>query len=129
MTYSEKLKDPRWQKKRLEILERDEWTCQGCSATDKTLHIHHIRYDKRCNPWNYPDEMLMTLCEECHEWVYRTNKYGTKLTISGEILDHIHEYLNNSWDSGNKIHDDAIRSILCNEKFETTIHILPKEKE
>lgn len=27
-TYAEKLKDPRWQKRRLEIFERDDWTCQ-----------------------------------------------------------------------------------------------------
>ena len=30
MGYSEKLKDPRWQKKRLEILERDNFRCQYC---------------------------------------------------------------------------------------------------
>lgn len=30
MTYSQKLRDPRWQKKRLEILERDSFTCQHC---------------------------------------------------------------------------------------------------
>jgi len=28
LTYSEKLKDPRWQKKRLEILSRDNFTCE-----------------------------------------------------------------------------------------------------
>ncbi len=27
MTYAEQLKDPRWQKRRLEILQRDEWRC------------------------------------------------------------------------------------------------------
>ena len=26
MSYSDKLKDPRWQRKRLEIFERDNWT-------------------------------------------------------------------------------------------------------
>lgn len=28
--YKEKLKDPRWQKKRLQIFERDDWCCQKC---------------------------------------------------------------------------------------------------
>ena len=26
-TYKQKLKDPRWQKKRLKVLERDDWKC------------------------------------------------------------------------------------------------------
>ena len=40
--YSEKLRDPRWQKRRLEILERDAWQCQACLSTAKTLHVHHL---------------------------------------------------------------------------------------
>ena len=67
MTYSEKLKDPRWQKKRLEILERDNWACQRCFDTNSTLHIHHLYYDFKFDPWEYEDETLITLCEECHQ--------------------------------------------------------------
>ncbi len=65
--YSQKLKDPRWQKKRLEILERDEWTCQKCFDSDSTLVVHHRRYLPNANPWDYPDDLLLTLCEDCHE--------------------------------------------------------------
>lgn len=67
MTYAEKLKDPRWQKKRLHILELDEWTCRSCGSTTKTLNIHHALYRKFANPWDYPDWDLITLCEDCHE--------------------------------------------------------------
>lgn len=49
MSYLELLKDPRWQKRRLEILERDGWECQNCGGKDKTLHVHHKRY--RGKPW------------------------------------------------------------------------------
>jgi len=42
--YFEKFKDPRWQKKRLEIMERDQWTCQDCGSTDRSLNVHHMRY-------------------------------------------------------------------------------------
>lgn len=66
-SYSEKLKDPRWQKKRLEILERDKWTCQRCASTDITLHVHHFEYNPGKEPWEYPPESLITLCEDCHE--------------------------------------------------------------
>ena len=36
-TYTELLKDPRWQKKRLEIYERDNFTCNQCKNTKKTV--------------------------------------------------------------------------------------------
>lgn len=69
MTYSEKLRDPRWQKKRLKIMERDEFKCRLCGSGDKTLNVHHAYYRPKANPWDYPDEELTTLCEECHEVV------------------------------------------------------------
>lgn len=62
----EKYKDPQWQKKRLYILERDLWCCQACYSPDKTLHVHHRYYLENKEPWEYPDEALVTLCEECH---------------------------------------------------------------
>ena len=65
-TYSEKLRDPRWQRKRLEVLQRDDFTCQECSSTTKTLHIHHLDYEKGFEPWDYPLDYLVTLCEDCH---------------------------------------------------------------
>ena len=66
MTYAQKLKDPRWQKKRLEILERDRFTCIYCGDTKTTLHVHHTLYRKGADPWEYQHEFLMTLCEDCH---------------------------------------------------------------
>ena len=69
MTYAEKLKDPRWQKRRLEVLEAAGWKCQACEVTDKTLHVHHNFYRTRTHPWNYPDHALRVLCEDCHETV------------------------------------------------------------
>lgn len=66
-TYSEKLKDPRWQRRRLQILERDEWRCQGCSSASKTLHVHHRYYEAGKEPWEYADDALVTVCEDCHE--------------------------------------------------------------
>jgi 5-methylcytosine-specific restriction endonuclease McrA len=65
--YSEKLKDPRWQKKRLEIFERDGWCCLSCGRTNAPLSIHHLYYDFDLNPWDYLDTSLITLCMECHE--------------------------------------------------------------
>ena len=66
MKYSEKLKDPRWQKLRLEIFERDEWACQICGDTENMLAVHHTYYESQKDPWEYPLKSLITLCEDCH---------------------------------------------------------------
>ena len=67
MTYAEKLTDPRWQKKRLEILERDGWKCVACGDHKKTLHVHHGYYERGLDPWDYSSDTLWTLCVDCHD--------------------------------------------------------------
>lgn len=67
--YSEKLKDPRWQRKRLEILQRDNWCCTKCGNKEATLHVHHFQYSGE--PWEIDSSLLVTLCKHCHkiiEW-------------------------------------------------------------
>lgn len=71
--YSELLKDPRWQKKSLEILSADRWCCRNCESKTRTLHVHHLYYEKGCDPWDYPDGALITLCNECHEEAHKIN--------------------------------------------------------
>jgi 5-methylcytosine-specific restriction endonuclease McrA len=56
--YNEKLKDPRWQRRRLKIFERDNWTCQLCSRTDLELHVHHL-FRTTEDPWDEPDLHLV----------------------------------------------------------------------
>ncbi len=65
-SYLEKLKDPRWQRKRLQILERDKWTCLSCGDDRSTLHVHHREYCHDAQPWEYDDNQLETLCVNCH---------------------------------------------------------------
>lgn len=65
-TYAEKLRDPRWQKRRLEIFQRDDWTCQLCSRTDLELHLHHLHRTTE-DPWDEPDLHLLTVCRLCHD--------------------------------------------------------------
>ncbi len=59
--YWQKLKDPRWQKKRLIILERDGFKCRDCEDSNKSLNVHHCHY-----PWEISNELLLTVCEDCH---------------------------------------------------------------
>ncbi len=66
ISYSEKLLDPRWQKKRLEVFQRENFTCQFCGEKEKTLHVHHLCYSETRNPWDVDDYALMCLCTDCH---------------------------------------------------------------
>ena len=65
-TYAQQLRDPRWQKRRLEIFERDDWACCHCDAHGSELHVHHVRYKYGLKPWEYGDSDLRTLCKACH---------------------------------------------------------------
>jgi hypothetical protein len=64
--YGELLRDPRWQKKRLKILERDNFTCRDTGATDEELQVHHCWYAKG-PPWETPDAVLLTLSKSAHQ--------------------------------------------------------------
>lgn len=66
MTYADKLKDPRWQRLRLEVFDRDNWECKFCGDAGETLHVHHKSYSKTGNPWDSSVAELITLCVHCH---------------------------------------------------------------
>lgn len=59
MDYKEQIKDPRWQRRRLEILSRDNFACQICGDTDNTLHVHHLAYEQNKKIWEYDDWQLI----------------------------------------------------------------------
>ena len=69
-SYSDKMKDPRWQKKRLEVLDSAEWACACCQDSESTLHVHHKQYLKGREPWEYDNDQLDVLCEDCHKDVH-----------------------------------------------------------
>jgi hypothetical protein len=66
--YYAKLKDVRWQKTRLEVMQRDGFKCRRCHDDDETLNVHHCYYEWDNDPWNYPLSSLVTLCETCHAY-------------------------------------------------------------
>lgn len=77
--YAEKLKDPRWQRLKSKVLERDNFTCLTCDGTDRTLHVHHGYYEWGLEPWEYPEWSLWTLCDQCHDFATFEYKYLKKL--------------------------------------------------
>lgn len=89
-TYSEKLKNANWQKKRLEVLSRDNWTCLSCGRNclneGLCAHVHHIKYLPNLEPWEYENNYLATYCELCH---------NTEHLIGGQINEILIELIRN----------------------------------
>lgn len=94
--YSEQLKDPRWQRKRLEIMQRDNFTCQLCGDKLTTLNVHHKKYNNDCKPWEYDNDTLVTICEHCHFEVEELKK-------SIKDFSSIKVYKSVGWPSGTRI--------------------------
>lgn len=65
-SYAEVLKNGNWQRKRLEIMQRDGFKCGICDA-ENNLHVHHLYYEKGRKPWEYENNALVTVCAECHD--------------------------------------------------------------
>jgi 5-methylcytosine-specific restriction endonuclease McrA len=65
--YKDALRDPRWQRKRLEIMNRDGWKCVKCGDGTREQQVDHLYYERGRDPWDYPSEALQTLCYICHE--------------------------------------------------------------
>lgn len=85
-TYGELLRHPKWQRRRLEIMSRDGFRCTKCSADDKTLNVHHRIYHKGAAPWEYQDDELATLCEDCHQGEHAPELDDATLAKLGRFL-------------------------------------------
>ena len=91
MSYQADLLDPRWQRKRLEIFQRDDFECIRCGAKDRTLTVHHRSYHLK--PWDCPNIDLETMCEPCHH-----NEHEGQPTLFAlrQMIERAHAAMN--WD-------------------------------
>lgn len=86
VSYSSKLQNPKWQRKRLEVLQRDDFCCKICKENNSALHVHHLKYNG--NPWESDIQELTTLCKDCHKLIHYledSGHIGWKL-ITKEII-------------------------------------------
>lgn len=88
-TYAEKLKDPRWQRIRLKVLERDNFKCVLCNNDQEELQVHHIKYSGE--PWTIPLDYLKTLCATCHRGLSFIEKELTFKEFPKKSFRHIEE--------------------------------------
>jgi hypothetical protein len=77
--YSDKLRNPKWQRKRLEVMQRDNFTCCLCGDSETELQVHHKSYEYGKEPHDYPLDNFQTLCKYCHDTVECFKKTGWRV--------------------------------------------------
>lgn len=92
-SYSDTLRDPMWQKKRLSILNRDKFSCILCGDKKTELHVHHKVYIKGRKPWEYSDDNFSTYCKYCHEIVESLKTVGQSVMSCNKVLLKNGEYM------------------------------------
>lgn len=85
MSYKQKLLDPRWQKVRLEILNRDSFSCVICHDKTTTLHVHHLKYTTD-DPWDAQESDLITCCKHCHSLFEYHSKHKDISIMVSEVM-------------------------------------------
>jgi len=84
MAYKDDLENINWQRRRLEIFERDNWTCQckSCEKLTDKMYVHHYLYFGDLKPWLYPNDMLIILCRNCHQKEQGRTELETNLSTT-----------------------------------------------
>lgn len=70
--YQQLLQTNEWKKKRLSVLERDNFKCRQCGQKNFNLQVHHTLYIEGRKPWEYLKKYLITLCGTCHQQEHDT---------------------------------------------------------
>lgn len=71
--YKNQLRTLNWKIKRFKILKRDNFCCLVCKSEDN-LQVHHTKYIQGRMAWEYPDDVLHTLCGGCHIKAHENTK-------------------------------------------------------
>lgn len=90
--YSEQIKSPKWQKKRLDILNLRGFKCEECGNEEQQLHIHHRFYIKGRKAWEYDNDVFQVLCENCHKSKHETKPTREIPKLYQEILTLLDEW-------------------------------------
>ena len=68
--YNKYLESEKWHNKRLKVLERADYLCEGCRENEAT-EVHHLSYK------HVFDELLFELvavCNSCHTFIHKEDK-------------------------------------------------------
>ena len=86
--WREQLRDVRWKRRRDELLRRSNWTCCECGTPltegHMDLQIHHVVYLSCLPAWDYPDELLVVVCDWHHK-----ERQAVEQAIYAEVGRHL----------------------------------------
>ena len=90
--YQSQLRQEEWKLRASEIKERDNYQCQAynCSTPKSQLQVHHLDYFNHKAPWEYPNDMLITLCEKCHRKEITRYKFEEGLFTALKMKGFLH---------------------------------------
>lgn len=92
VSYHALLALPEWHERRNQILARDEFKCRYCGRSrsafdpDCVLEVHHQHYIINRLPWDYPDELLITLCKPCHTKLHEQHRVFYYEDVGGRLV-------------------------------------------
>ncbi len=84
-SYLEMLRDPRWQRARLDTMQRAGFACERCGDKETTLNVHHKNYKRDHAPWEYELSNFVCLCRDCHEIVHKQKEMINNLLPYAEL--------------------------------------------
>lgn len=67
------MQSDKWDQIRKAVLQRDNYTCRKCNASDITLDVHHLHYRSLGNE---SLEDLITVCRSCHNEIHDLHGYN-----------------------------------------------------
>jgi hypothetical protein len=81
-----------WADRRETILFRDRHTCLNCHRGSAQLGRiplipHHLYYIEGRLPWDYANDVYVTLCQEYHDTYHKMEKYPVYKEQNGKILE------------------------------------------
>jgi 5-methylcytosine-specific restriction endonuclease McrA len=115
LTYAEKLQDVRWKRKRDDLLRQSGYTCCECgqplTCGKMDLQVHHVVYISCLDPWDYPDELLLVVCD----WHHR-ERQAVEQAIFVEVGKHL---------AGLNVYEMRRQPIYSFFEEDSTLHLLP----
>lgn len=99
LRYKNLLSYPEWKFLRERILARDHHKCVKCGKTER-LNVHHNYYVKDKKPWEYSDDVFVTLCVDCHCRIHDLSVYDHDPLVNPEATKLSYETCNRCGGSG-----------------------------
>ncbi len=112
-TFKKQYESPKWQKKRLEVLELSNYTCEECGDKETQLHVHHVRYIKGRKVWEYHTDALQCLCKNCHQKRHDTKEH--------KVVEYFRDAFNNEGFCKTKISAYSLYDILNDKELRNDI--------